>query len=72
EELTRYSSVLSCEPKDSHDLNFLTFLPCWHIFVRRFLVLLLAPQVAGVDRHSGFNLLLRQLHALIKHLEEFF
>uniref|UniRef100_A0A3B5KTP3 Uncharacterized protein n=1 Tax=Xiphophorus couchianus TaxID=32473 RepID=A0A3B5KTP3_9TELE len=53
-------------------IHFLTFLPCWHIFVWRFLVLLLAPQVAGVDRHSGFNLLLGQLHALIKDLEEFF
>uniref|UniRef100_A0A3Q2EG64 Uncharacterized protein n=1 Tax=Cyprinodon variegatus TaxID=28743 RepID=A0A3Q2EG64_CYPVA len=28
--------------------------------------------VAGVDCNSGFNLLLGQLHALIKHLEEFF
>lgn len=40
------------------------------VFVRRLLVLLLAAQVAGVDRHRGFDLLLRQFHALVKHFEE--
>lgn len=49
-----------------------TFLSCWCIFVRRFLVLLLTPQVACVNSHGGFDLLLGQFHAIIKDPEEFF
>uniref|UniRef100_A0A3B3B4X2 Uncharacterized protein n=1 Tax=Oryzias melastigma TaxID=30732 RepID=A0A3B3B4X2_ORYME len=50
--------------------GLLTFLAWRCAFVWWFLILLLAAQVTGVDRHSGFNLLLGQLHSLIKHLEE--
>uniref|UniRef100_A0A667XUY7 Uncharacterized protein n=1 Tax=Myripristis murdjan TaxID=586833 RepID=A0A667XUY7_9TELE len=49
----------------------LTFFACRGVFVRWLLIFLLAAQVTGVDRHSGFDLLLGQFHAFIKHLEEF-
>ncbi|KAJ0023286.1 hypothetical protein NQD34_003185, partial [Periophthalmus magnuspinnatus] len=50
--------------------NKRAFLPCWRVFVRWFLIFLLAAQVTGVDCHSGFNLLLSELHALIEDFEE--
>lgn len=55
-------------------LNYwaLTFLARWCVFVWWLLILLLAAQVTSIHSHSGFNLLLSQLHSLIKHLEEFF
>uniref|UniRef100_A0A3Q0RQG9 Uncharacterized protein n=1 Tax=Amphilophus citrinellus TaxID=61819 RepID=A0A3Q0RQG9_AMPCI len=49
----------------------LTFLARWCVFVWWLLILLLAAQVAGIDCHSGFDLLLGQLHPLIKHFKEF-
>lgn len=54
------------------DSQPLTFGSRWRVFVRRFLVLLLAPQVARVDRHGGFDLLLSQFHAIVKDSEESF
>lgn len=53
-------------------LAIITFFARWRVFVRWLFVLLLAAEVTGVDRHRGFDLLLGQLHALVKHLEEFF
>uniref|UniRef100_A0A3Q3JDF5 Uncharacterized protein n=1 Tax=Monopterus albus TaxID=43700 RepID=A0A3Q3JDF5_MONAL len=54
-------------------LKFLspTFLACWCVFVWWLLILLFAAQITSVDCHSRFYLLLGQLHALIKYLEEF-
>lgn len=75
------SLIVSCDSLKKYDLTFpvgdlhsrpLTFLPCWRVFVWWLLILLLAAQVTSIDRHGGFDLLLSQLHALIKHLEEFF
>lgn len=50
----------------------LTFFARWQVFVWWLLILLLVAQVTGVDGHGSFDLLLGQLHALIKHLEELF
>lgn len=50
----------------------LTFRSCWSVFVCWFLVLLLTPQIARVNRHGGFNLLLSQFHAVIKDSKESF
>uniref|UniRef100_A0A665X0R1 Uncharacterized protein n=1 Tax=Echeneis naucrates TaxID=173247 RepID=A0A665X0R1_ECHNA len=49
-----------------------TFLACRCVFVWWFLILLLASQVTCIDCYSGFDLLLGQLHALVKYLEELF
>lgn len=54
------------------DSRPLTFHSSWSIFVRWFLVLLLTPQIARVNRHGGFNLLLSQFHAVIKDSKESF
>uniref|UniRef100_A0A3B3I2F5 Uncharacterized protein n=1 Tax=Oryzias latipes TaxID=8090 RepID=A0A3B3I2F5_ORYLA len=64
-------SLQCCELQSWLNISRLTFLLWWRAFVWWFLVLLLAAQVTGVDRHGGFDLLLGQLHSLIKHLKEF-
>uniref|UniRef100_A0A8C1ZHJ0 Uncharacterized protein n=1 Tax=Cyprinus carpio TaxID=7962 RepID=A0A8C1ZHJ0_CYPCA len=48
----------------------LTFLVCLVVLVVGVLVFALAAQIAGVHRHSCLDLLLGQLHPLVKHFEE--
>uniref|UniRef100_A0A3Q2XTQ9 Uncharacterized protein n=1 Tax=Hippocampus comes TaxID=109280 RepID=A0A3Q2XTQ9_HIPCM len=65
-----HTLLADCEPQPD-GLPPLTFVACRRVFVRRFFIFLLAAQVTGVDSHRGLDFLLGQLHALIKHLEEF-
>uniref|UniRef100_A0A3B3Q7L0 Uncharacterized protein n=1 Tax=Paramormyrops kingsleyae TaxID=1676925 RepID=A0A3B3Q7L0_9TELE len=48
----------------------LSFFACRGVLIGGVIILLLAAQVAGVDRHSGFDLLLGQLHPVVEDLEE--
>uniref|UniRef100_A0A8C5AL36 Uncharacterized protein n=1 Tax=Gadus morhua TaxID=8049 RepID=A0A8C5AL36_GADMO len=53
-----------------HHRRWRTFLAHGDVLVGRLVVPLAVAQVAGVDRHRGFDLQLGQLHAIVEDPEE--